>query len=251
MEPSVYLEGHGDGTPVLFIHGAPTPWDVLRPIAQACRGFCTVLAALPGYGAAPAWPGPVSASKIAEQIEQAMIGAGHRSLSIVGFSGGAYHALHVATRGVLDVSKVIAIGGFAELSLAERAGLRGFATALRTGTALAGIPTARFLSPRFAQAHPEACTRVEGYLTATMPENLAHELDAVAEGPSLLEGLRSFQGIVIARTGALDVAMPSAHAQNIAGACRRGVVQIVSECGHALLEEDRDATIAAVVESLA
>src|SRR5260221_555065 len=99
----VIIEAAGAGEPVLFLHGLPTPWDVLRPIAAACSEKRTLLAALPGYGPAPAWSGPTTAARVAEAIERAVLDAGATRLAIVGFSGGAYHALHLAMRGVLQV----------------------------------------------------------------------------------------------------------------------------------------------------
>ena len=250
MSSNLFVEAHGDGPPVLFLHGAPTPWDVLRPIADACPRRRTLLAALPGYGACPAWTGPVTAVAIAEAIERAALDAGAQRLSIVGFSGGSYHALHVAIRGVLAVDSLVLLGGMADLSDETRAGQRGFAAALRAEQPLGGVATARFLSPAFAARHPDACARVEAWLHATTPENLARELDAVADGPSLLDGLGAFEGRVLARTGALDLACPPANAEEIARRTRVATVQIVPGCGHALLEEDPVGTTAAVLAAL-
>jgi 3-oxoadipate enol-lactonase len=191
------------------------------------------------------------ATAIADAIEQAVAAAGVRQLSVVGFSGGAYHALHMAVRGVLDVERVVALGAIGDLSNDERAGLRGLAEALRAGQSLDGIPTARFLSPAFAATHPEACAQVEVWVKATSPANLAIEADAVAAGPPLLGRLGSYQGRVLARTGELDLATPPSHARAIAASCRNGVAEIVEGCGHALLEEDRDETVRAALAALA
>lgn len=250
MRPGVVLEERGEGPAILFLHGTPTTWDVLRPIANACRGRKTLLAALPGYGPAPAWPGPTTAVAVAEAIERAVLDTGVNRVSVVGFSGGAYHALHLAVRGVLHVERVVVLGAIADPSTEERAGLSATARALRAGQTLAGVPTSRFLSPAFAAAHPDACARVEAWAAATSPANLAIELDALAEAPPLLSRLGRFERPVLARTGALDLATPPSHARALAEHCPRGVVQIVEGRGHALLEEDRDETVRAVVEAL-
>jgi 3-oxoadipate enol-lactonase len=250
---SVLLEARGDGPPVLFLHGTPTPWDVLRPIADACTGHRTLLAALPGYGDAPPWSsesGAVTAVGIAEAIERAVVGVGASTLRVVGFSGGAYHAIHLAARGVLMVESLVLLGGIADITPDVSAAFKGFSAALRAGQSLAGVATARFLSPAFAASHPDACARVEGWLDATSRDNLALELDAVAAGPSLLETLRTFAGTVRARTGEFDLASPTANAAAIARVAPHGSLQVVPGCGHALLEEDRAGTIAAVVAAL-
>ncbi len=245
------IESRGEGSPTLLLHGTPTSWDVLRPIADALPHARTLLVALPGYGRSPAWPGATTSVAIAEAIERAALDAGARRLRVVGFSAGSYHALHLATRGVLEVERVVALAAIAQLSDEDRDGFRAVAQALRAGQSLAGVPTARFLSPAFAAAHPDACARVEAWAQATTPDNLARELDAMAEAPSLLPDLARYRGAITLRTGSLDLATPPARAQAVAAAVPAARLAIVEGSGHALLEEDRDATIQAVVEALA
>jgi len=246
--PRVHLEIAGDGPSVLFLHGMPTSWDVFRPVARALGGRRTLLAALPGYGPTPAWPEATSAVAIAEAIEEAVRAAGVDRAAVVGFSAGAYHALHLAVRGRFAIDRVITLAGFADLSAEERGGMRGFAAALRAGANLDGVATARFLSPPFAKTHPDACARVEAWLRATSRENLARELDACAESPPLLDMCAAR---VVARAGSLDLVVPPAHAEAIAKTARHGVAQVVEGSGHALLEENLDATTAAIVRALA
>jgi 3-oxoadipate enol-lactonase len=156
----------------------------------------------------------------------------------------------VAQRGVLKVERVVSLGGLAELPAEAKAGFRGFAAALRAGQSLDGVATQRFLSPAFATEHPDACARVEGWMHATTPENLARELDAMADAPSLLEGLASFEGTLVARVGELDVAVPPALSEAMVSKARNGTLQVVPGVGHALLEEDRQGTLVAVVDAL-
>ncbi len=246
----VRLEVRGEGPAVLFLHGTPTAWDALRPVAEACAGYTTLLAALPGYGGAPAWAGPVSAVEIAEAIESAVLASGYRRVNVVGFSGGANHALRIATRGVLEVDAVVALGGVGDLSAEERTGMRQFAASLRQAPLPPGLATARFLSPGFAAGHPDAVQRVEAWSNATSPENLAMELEAFADASPVLPALAGFAGRVLARTGTLDVAAPPAHAAAIARACPHGWLQLVEGAAHALLEEDRTGTVAATFAML-
>jgi 3-oxoadipate enol-lactonase/4-carboxymuconolactone decarboxylase len=246
----VTLESRGAGPAVLFLHGTPTPWDVLRPVAEACRDRRTLLAALPGYGPSAPWTTAPSVDTIAEAIERAVLDAGGGDLSVVGFSGGAYHALHLAIRGKLRMGRVVALGGFAGLTTAEGEAFLGFAAMLRSGQPVTGIATQRFLSPAFAAARPAACQRVEEWMRAAPPESLAFELEALARAPSLLPALAQFPGRIVARTGELDVATPPDKARDIVSAARNAQLQIVPGCGHALLEEDAEATIRAVLAAI-
>lgn len=251
MPARVEIEVTGEGPPVLFLHGTPTRWDVLRPIAGALPHNQALLAALPGYGAAAPWPGRMTEDDVVDAIERAVLALGLRRIRIVGFSGGAHHALRIASRRFIEVDVLVALGGLGDPSAEERAGFRGLVADLRAGKGMAGLATALFLSPAFAHTHPDACARVEAWMTSTQPENLARELDAVADAAPVLPTLAAFEGRIVARTGSLDRATSPAHAEAIARACPRGVVQIVPGCGHALLEEDREETLRAVIAAVA
>jgi 3-oxoadipate enol-lactonase len=220
-------------------------------VADACNGRTTLLAALPGYGASPAWSGPASAVALAEAIEAAVLALGHTNVDIVGFSGGAHHALRLATRRILGVGTIIALGGVGDLSAEERAGIRQFAQTLRQAPLPPGFAAARFLSPSFAAEHPDAVRRVDAWAAATSAENLAAELEAFADAEPVLPDLASFCGRLVARTGSLDLAAPPSHAQAIARACPSGRLEIVEAAGHALLEEDCDGTLDSVKRALA
>jgi 3-oxoadipate enol-lactonase len=230
----------------------PTPWDLLRPIAEALvqRGRRVLIAALPGYGPNASSRAFDDTSELAAAFEGALAEAQGERFGIVGFSSGAYHALNLAVRGRVAVDSLVLFGAYAAPTPEEPEALRGFARALRENVPLAGVPTARFLAPAFAQSHPAACERVEAWLHQTSPDNLARELEAIAAAPLLLDRAAAFQGTLLARTGALDLATPPYHAQAIARAVPRGRAEIVPYCAHALLEEDRDGTIAAALAAL-
>src|SRR6188768_2664286 len=108
----------------------PTPWDYLRPIARAVEatGRRALIAALPGYGPnTGATPAP-TLEAAAEALETAVSAHAPERLAIVGFSSGAYHALHLAVRGRLAVEALVQLGSYGDLSREEREGLRGFAS---------------------------------------------------------------------------------------------------------------------------
>jgi pimeloyl-ACP methyl ester carboxylesterase len=248
----IYLEHLGTGPTVLCLHGMPTPWDYLRPIARAAEasGRRALIAALPGYGPNAAGTPAATLEAVAEAIESAVARVTPERLALVGFSSGAYHALHLAVRGRIAVETVVLLGSYGDLSPEERDGLRGFATALDDGVSLGGVPSARFLSPGFAKSHPVVCASVERWIDAVSPAKLALELRALADSPALLERVPRFGGTLLARTGALDLATPPSHAEKVVKQARHGELQVVTSCGHALLEEDLEATTAATLAAL-
>ena len=127
---------------------------------------------------------------------------------------------------------------------------RQFAVALRAGADLHPVAGPRFLSAGFAATHPEAVKQVEAWLDCVSPAVLANELDAFAAAPDLRAALASLTIPVVARVGALDVAMPPAKSEDIVRAVPNGRLEVVPGVGHALTLEDLDGTIASVRRAL-
>ena len=164
--------------------------------------------------------------------------------AFVGFSMGAYRALALSL--ATPARAVVALGGFADLSAEERAGMKGFADALRRGVDLHGVAPARFLSAEHRRLHPADDALVSAWLDAVAPAALIEELEDVALAPSLLPRLEELACPVVARTGELDAAVGPHHARSMAEAAARGAVEIVTGRGHALLIEDREASLATI-----
>jgi 3-oxoadipate enol-lactonase len=250
---SLALTITGAGAPVLFIHGCPTSADVLAPLAQVvARTHRAIQVALPGYGASPPLPAPWTMADLHATIEAAVISAeGTRPLAVVGFSGGAYHALALATRAVLPIDRVVCLAGLMALSPADREGFKGFAGAVRQGIDLHGIAGERFLSPAFRAAHPEAVRAVTEWIDATSPANLANELDAFVVAPDLDARVAALGVPILARVGTLDLAAPPAKSEANVAVAKRGTLEVVPGAGHALMYEDLEATAASIVRALA
>jgi len=229
----------GTGDPVLFLHGCPTSPDVLAPIAQAvAQTHRAIQIALPGYGASAPLAAPFTVADIHAAIEATVAPLLQgRKLTLVGFSGGGYHALALAARGQLATGRVICLAGLMSQTPAGRDGFRQFAAALRQGVDLHGVAPDRFLSPAFKATHPEAARAVTAWLDATPPVDLD---DAVA----------ALDVPIFARVGALDVAVGSAESERIVAAAKAGTLEVVPGAGHALVFEDLDGTTASVLRSL-
>jgi len=241
----------GRGPVTVLLHGCPTTPDVLAPIAERVSSFGTaVQVSLPGYGRSPALAPGWTIAQLHEVLERALLSRGLREVALVGFSGGAYHALAIACRGLLSVTRVVALAGVSELTPDERTAFQQTADALRVGTDLRSIAGARFLSAAFRDAHPERIVEVERWLDATTPANLAGELSVFADAESLTDKLASLAAPVLARVGSEDVATPPAKSRAIVEAARRGRLEVVPGAGHALMIEDREGTIDSVIAAL-
>lgn len=248
----------GEGAPVVLIHGTPSPADDLMPLAERLAARHRVLVPeLPGYGGSAPLD-DASFVRVTAALVRALAdhdaGEPH---AIVGFSGGAYRALHLALRGGVRPRVVVGLGALATLDDASREAFRGFAAAITadpaavTSAAFRGLMAERMLSPAWRAAHPADADRVADWLTLTSPTYLAAELLATAELEDLRADLPSLAARVYLRTGGLDVATPPALAADIAARVPGARFDAVAGCGHALLIEDAAATIDAITAALA
>lgn len=245
----------GAGPAVVFMGGCPSPSSDYLPIIQSLKGsFRCLLLDLPGYGESPAGAalqgGRYSMARAQQMIEDELLARGVQSAAFVGFSLGGFRALSLALSGRVRATHVVTLGGMAFLSPEEKQGLVGMAMALRQNLVPVEALVPRFLPEAWATAHPEDAKRVMGWLGAATREVICAELEAMAELADLRPRLKELRVPVLARVGALDVAVPAEHSKTIGAGVLRGTVQLVPGCGHALLYQDLAGTTAAIVQHL-
>lgn len=245
------LELHiaGEGPVVVLLHGCPTTVDVLDGVAaQVARSARTVRVSLPGYGASRSLPRPWRLEDLHAALEDALLRRGIDRASFVGFSGGAYHALALARRGVVKSTAVVCLAGLLGLSAEERSGFLQLAAAVEGGADLRDVAAARFLSSHART--PGNVAAVQAWLVATSAANLAAEMRALADAPDLSDGVRQLDIPVLARVGSEDLASPPHKSEAIVAAARCGVLHVVPGAGHALPIEDQEGTARDVAEFL-
>lgn len=246
---SIFVEAHGVGADtVVLLHGLPSAVTWARSLLPALTAKYRVLVPhLPGYGRSPA-RAPYDWAHVRQELTAALKTQGVSRAAFVGFSGGAWRALELAAAGSLTPRGVVALGGLASLTTAERDGFRQFAGALRAGADLKPLAGPRFLARKLNE--PAAVTEVQGWLDAAPRAALADELEAIAQQPDLEPTLSTISCPVLARTGSADVACPPAKAQAITAACRHAKLELVDGAAHALMLEDEQPTVASVVSFL-
>ena len=245
------LKVQGTGDAVVFLHGTPTVPEILDDIATAVsRSHLALQVALPGYGASDALDGAWEVADIAATIEASLLGAGIRRASLVGFSGGAYHAFAVATRRVIEVQRIISIAGFTTLTSAERASFEATAQLVVSGADWSNVALAAFFSPAW-QGRAEAVEIARDCTKATSGANLAAELRALARSEDLTVRVARLDLPIHLRHGTADLAVPVEKSDAIARIGRNASVEHVEGAGHMLPVEDAVATIAAVARALA
>ncbi len=243
----LHLDDAGSGTALLLLHGRPSTVQVWDPVVESLRGRHRVLVAhLPGYGRSPALEGRYSFERVGVAIEDALLERGVDEVAVVGFSGGAYRAIGLALSGRVRVTSLMTLGGVAGHDAAGGDAFLDLARLVREGFDFLPTWLARMAAPGFEQRHPDEVAGILSWIDATSREVLASEFEAMAIGEDYRSRLPELAMPVVARVGELDAATPAELSRVIATGAPRGVLQIVPGCGHALLAEDRVATLEAI-----
>ncbi|MDQ3364999.1 MAG: alpha/beta hydrolase [Myxococcota bacterium] len=242
----------GIGPTVMILHGSPSPLDDLWPLAQRlARTYNVICPALPGYGGtAPLadFSFDRTGDALAEVLRERDIS---HVRAIIGFSSGGYRALDLVLRRGIRCDLVVGLGALAAPARGDRELLRMAARSLRgdpTGAELRPLLPPRLLSERWRRDHPGDDARVRAWFDLIDPRHLADELDAVTELTDLHPLLPALKSSLDLRVGELDVACSPSMSSEMAGLAPRALVEIVPDCGHALLIEDATATIDRVTE---
>lgn len=245
----MHFTDRGWGEPVVLLHGA-SPVSYFDELVEALVPHYRVLVPeLPGWGTSPPLPEgqafEVTNRALCEELRQA--GVDHAA--IVGYSLGGWRALELAVSGAFDVTCVYLLSTFTASPAPElREVYRGYADLARSKADLRPAVRDLYLPPDYAAAHPDIHDQVTDWVHACPRDVFARELDAVAEITDLAPRLSSITCPVVARVGSLDIAAPADWSKAIIDKVPHGRLELVEGCGHALLYEDTDATIASILE---
>jgi pimeloyl-ACP methyl ester carboxylesterase len=245
----LHVSDSGSGSPLLLVHGLPSPPEELVRLGASVPGRRAIVPSLPGYAGSPPAPGKHGVASIESELLALLSVRGIDAIDVVGFSMGSYRAIRLALSGRVRVRSLTLLGGFADLSADERDGMRGFAGVLREGALPPGLFQARMLSKAGA-AVAEHAEAVEAWGALASPPVLIEELEDVAAAPSLLDRVGELEIPITLRVGTEDAAIPPRHSEAIARVARHATLEIVDGMGHALLVEDFDETSRSLQRSL-
>jgi pimeloyl-ACP methyl ester carboxylesterase len=246
--PVFYLE-HGDGLPVLALHGAGVDHRevkaCLEPVFDGLAGYQRVYPDLPGMGRTPAPATVSSADDVLDVLLTFIDGViGDQPLLIAGHSAGGYYAQALASRrprqvvgmmllcpllpGSHDVPGDDVVFGSAELGSDD---FRDYFT-VRTAETLDRYH--RYVEPGAALADQSAMARIgERWDLATRPED-----SAPYRSPTLIV------------TGRQDYTVGYARASDVLEQYPRATFAVLDRAGHALPHEQPELLRALVTEWL-
>lgn len=199
---------------------------------------------LPGYDGSP-FQRPYRECDALEAVEETLLGAGVVEPVLVGFSFGAFRALHLAQRGRLKVKALVSLAGFFELPEAHRKALVGSAHAVRDRSVDLSTFAPHLLSPT-GMKNPEWVAEVQTWFSVVSRDDLAEELEAAAVAAQTGVDTASLSFPILARVGDGDVAVPKAYSESLVEKAPNARLEVVEGVGHALMLEDRHGTVNSV-----
>lgn len=208
--------GNPAGPPIVWlgsVGSALAMWD--RQIPEFADRYRCVLIDHPGHGASPPATGPLSIESLADDVLATLDSKGVARAHFVGLSLGAMIAMSIATIHPDRVDRLALLCTTAHFD--DQSAWAARAATVRTGgmTTLADAVVTRWLTPAYAQAHPDEVAAFVAMINATDPESYARCCEAIGlmdQRPTL----RTIQAPTLVVAGTEDPATPPVHAETIA-----------------------------------
>jgi 3-oxoadipate enol-lactonase len=196
-----------------------------------------------GHGGSPVVPGPYSMADLGGDVSALIDELGVARASYVGLSLGAMVGTWVAAHAPERIERLALVSTSAHVpppeAWAERA-----AAVEQAGTveAVADGVLARWLTPAYAERHPEDVARLRGMLAATPPAAYAACCRALAR-MDLRAGLARIAAATLVVVGAQDPSTPPEHGEAVAAAIPGARLERLDPSAHmAAIERAGDVT---------
>lgn len=225
--------GAASAPAVLLVHGQILDGHIFDALAAGLAARWRVLVPdLPGHGrSAPL--SPFALAGVREALEEALRARGIRSVSLLGYSLGGYHALALALERRVTVERIVLLGAVAGLDAPARLQMAALADAVRAGLDIGKAFADLALPPTWAEAHPDVATVLVRRSNECSRETFVAELDAIAALPDLRPRLGELRVPVLVRVGALDRNCPPELSRELAAAIPGAALAVVPGVGHA------------------
>jgi 3-oxoadipate enol-lactonase len=246
------VDGPADGPVVVLAHSIGTDhrvWDAqVAPLVAG--GLRVVRYDHRGHGASPTPPGPYAIADLGADAVALLDRLGVGSASVVGISLGGMVALWLGAHAPERVDRLVACATSARISppdlWIERA-----AIARRDGmAALVDSVLPRWVTPAFAQEHPETMARLRATVERTPAEGYAGCAEAIAAMDQTAD-LGRIGAPTLVVGGGRDVATPpDQHSAPIAAAIPGARLEVIDAAPHLASVERPDEVTRLVLEHL-
>jgi pimeloyl-ACP methyl ester carboxylesterase len=232
MAEEIAVEIHGNGDPLVMVHGLGGTSNVFGPQAEVLSKYFRVIRLdLPGSGRSPA-SGAVSIDSLVEAVIGVVDRNGARPAHLVGHSMGTIVCQHLAVKYPDAVRSLALIGPLAAPPEAARPNIRARAEKARA-EGMAGIADAIVqggTSAHTKAAKPEVAACVREFLMRQDPEGYALSCEALADAqPAAVESLKV---PALLLTGTEDGTSPPAAVRALANRIPGSRMVVFNACGH-------------------
>jgi 3-oxoadipate enol-lactonase len=245
---TLYYEAHGDGDPLLLVHGFPLSGELWAPtVERIAARYRMIVPDLRGFGRSEAG-GEVTMARFAADLHQLLDHVGEtRPVVLAGLSMGGYVAFEIVRRYPDRVRALVLANTRSAPDSDEQArGRRETADrVLREGS---DVVARQMVDKLFA---PGAADDLRGrwheIMAKSPPQGVAAALLAMADRPDSADTLRSFPRPVLVIAGEDDSIIPVSEAEAMARVAPNATLEVVPGAGHLTPVEQPD-RFAAVLE---
>jgi len=254
MTGATVHETHGDGPPVILIHGLGLnrhmwQWQVPALSDQ----FKIITYDLLGHGDSDKPSGAYEMSQMVEQIEQLMSELEIDNAAMVGFSLGGLIVRAFALAHPGKITAMVILSSAHARSVEQRDSILQRMSQVAAGGPEATVDESlhRWFTEEFSKHHPERLATVKGWVLANDPKVYAEVYRLLAEGDVGLElSIADIRCPVLIATGEEDHGNSVAMAEDMAALMPNAKVAVLSGLRHMALAEDPNAVNALLLSFL-
>ncbi|MDP9398200.1 MAG: 3-oxoadipate enol-lactonase [Actinomycetota bacterium] len=249
VEVHVQVEGPEDAPVVVFSPSLGSTLAMWDAQAAALREHRRVVRYDPrGHGRSPAPPGPYELADLADDVVALLDRLGVPAVDFCGLSLGGMTGMQLAVHHPERIRRLVLCCTAAKLPpepWADRA-----AAVRAAGTAsIAGTVVQRWLTPRYAAAHPALVRHLEAMVESASDEGYAECCDAIRR-MDLLDSLERVSAPTLVVAGRDDPATPPEHAERIAARIPGARLEVLAPAAHLANLEQAEALTALLLDHL-
>jgi 3-oxoadipate enol-lactonase / 4-carboxymuconolactone decarboxylase len=227
------LTGPADGPPVVLSNSLGSDvrmWDS-QVETLAAAGFRVIRYDHRGHGRSPAPAGPYTLAELASDAAALLDRLGLARVSWVGLSLGGMVGMWLAEHEPARVDRLVLCCTSAELGPASMWQERAANARTQGMSALAEAAVDRWVTPAFAESHPETVAWLREMFMSHSPEGYASCCTAI-EQMSIVDDLPTVTAPTLVIVGADDPATPPEHGRRIADAVPGARLVVVPGAAH-------------------
>lgn len=245
MHPvELYYEEHGQGTPVIFLHGFPFDHTIWEPLIPLLAGDARLIFPdLRGFGKSPVTKGIYTMRLMAEDIYQLVNRLGIQKAVLVGHSMGGYISLAFAHAypAMLMGLGLVATQAAADTPERRQARFKTAESVAHKGAHIVASNLANSLTPK-----KELIASINALILKAHPAGIVGALKGMAERQDMTGSLAEINVPAVVLSGTSDQLLPRENIQTLAQMLPLGWLEEIQGAGHMLMMEEPEQVASAL-----